>query len=227
MGPPLGVYTQTTPGRAAATGLSHTNKHRKEMEDMANDKNMELTRAELLLVPASRHWGMLLTLGILMIVLGTIGFFQPMAYTLATVVFFGALLLVAGGAGLVSAFRLDGWAGKASGILLAALFVLTGALMIMHPILSGLSLTLVAASFLIAAGAAKCWMGFSHRERRGWGWIALNGGLSILLGVLIFGGFPGSGLWIIGLFLAVELMFDGWGAVAIAFAAREVAERLK
>jgi uncharacterized membrane protein HdeD (DUF308 family) len=90
-----------------------------------------------------------------------------------------------------------------------------------------LSLTLVIAAFLIAAGAAKCWLGFTHRERHGWGWIVANGAMSILLGILIFGGFPGSGLWVIGLFLAIEMIFDGWGAVALAFAAREIDELRK
>jgi uncharacterized membrane protein HdeD (DUF308 family) len=71
------------------------------------------------------------------------------------VVFFGALLLVAGGAGIVSAFKLRGWPGMTSGVVLAGLFILTGVLMLMHPILSGLSLTLVIAAFLIAAGAAS------------------------------------------------------------------------
>ena len=194
---------------------------------MTNPSAIELTPAELLLAPASKHWGLILTLGILMIVLGTVGFFQPLAYTVATVVFFGALLLVAGGTRIVAAFKLRGWPGMVSAAVLAGLFVLTGVMMLMHPILSGLSLTLVIAAFLIAAGSAKCWLGFTHKERHGWGWIVANGATSILLGILIFGGFPGSGLWIIGLFLAIELIFDGWGAVALALAAREIDERTK
>lgn len=189
---------------------------------MANYHSSEFSRAEAILAPASKHWGLILTFGILMIVLGTIGFFQQMVYTVATVVFFGALMLVAGGAGLVSATKLNGWKGKASAILLSVLFLLTGALMILHPILTELSLTLIVAGFLLAAGASKFWMGFSHRERHGWYWIVANGVLSFLLGLLILGGFPGSGLWLLGLFLAIELIFDGWGAVALAFAAREI-----
>jgi len=191
---------------------------------MAHYTTADIARAEAVLAPAKKHWGLLLTLGILMIVLGTIGFFQPMAYTVATVVFFGALMLVAGGTGIVSAFKLEGWKGKTASILLAILFIATGALMLGHPILSGVSLTLVVAAFLFAAGVVKCWMGFAHTEQRGWGWLVGNGVLSILLGILIFAGFPGSGLWVLGLFLAIELMFDGWGVVALAFAARDVRE---
>jgi hypothetical protein len=35
-----------------------------------------------------------------MVILGTIGLFQPIAYTLATAIFFGALLLISGGVGM-------------------------------------------------------------------------------------------------------------------------------
>ena len=194
---------------------------------MSDMRNIELSAAEMILLPASKHWGMILTLGILMIVLGTVGFFQPMVYTVATVVFFGALLLVAGGTGIVAAFKLRGWPGMVSAAVLAGLFLLTGLTMLMHPALSGLSLTLVIAMFLIAAGASKCWLGFTHRERQGWIWILANGAISILLGFLILGELPGAGLWVIGLFLAIELLFDGWGALALALSAREIEEQIK
>ena len=130
------------------------------------------------------------TLGILMIVLGTLGFFQPIAYTVATAIFFGALLLVTGGAGIVAAFKLEGWKGKTGAIVLAILFLITGALMLLHPVLAALSLTLVVAAFLTASGLVKIWMGFSHREQSGWGWLVASGLLSVVLGILIYAGFP-------------------------------------
>jgi uncharacterized membrane protein HdeD (DUF308 family) len=58
--------------------------------------NAKPTLAEEVLLPARKHWALLLTLGILMVILGTIGLVQPVAYTRATTIFFGALLLVSG-----------------------------------------------------------------------------------------------------------------------------------
>jgi uncharacterized membrane protein HdeD (DUF308 family) len=176
------------------------------------------------LVPAKKHWVLLLTLGILMIVLGTLGLFQPIAYTVATTIFFGALLLVSGGTGIVAAFKLEGWKGKTAAILLAILFLITGVLMLLHPVLGALSLTLVVAAFLTASGLVKIWMGFTHREHSSWGWLVASGLLSIALGILIYADFPGSGLWVLGLFLAIELMFDGWGLVMLASAAHQAKE---
>ncbi len=180
--------------------------------------------AEAALAPAKKHWGLVLALGVLMIILGTVGFFHPVVYTIATVIVFGAMLLVGGGAGLVTAFRLEGWKGKTGAALFALLYVVTGALLLLHPLLGALSLTLVVGAFLAAAGAIKLWLGFTHREQKGWWLVVLSGLLSVLLGILIFGGFPGTGLWILGLFIAIELIFDGWAAIGFALAARDVRE---
>lgn len=179
----------------------------------------QLAMAAAVLAPVRKHWALLLTLGILMIILGTLGFFQPIAYTVATTLLFGALLLVSGGTGIVATFKLEGWKGKTGAVLLALLFLVTGALMLLHPVLGALSLTLVVAAFLTASGVVKIWMGFGHREQNGWIWLVASGLLSIALGILIYADFPGSGLWILGLFLAIELMFDGWGLVMFALAA--------
>ena len=173
---------------------------------------------------AKKHWVLLLILGIMMIIFGMIGFMQPVAYTVATTVLFGALLLVNGGAGIVTAFKLEGWKGKTAVILLALLFIATGMMLILHPVLAAISLTLLVGAFLIASGGIKAWLGVSHREHKGWGWIVASGAISFLLGILIFGGFPGSGLWLLGLFVAIELLFDGWGLVMLAIAAQAARE---
>jgi uncharacterized membrane protein HdeD (DUF308 family) len=177
--------------------------------------------ASAVLGPVKKHWVLLLALGILMVVLGVIGFYQPFVYTVATVVFFGALLLVTGGTGIVAAFKLEGWKGRTGAILLALLYLIAGALLVLHPVLGALSLTLVVAAFLVASGGVKIWMGVTHREQKGWGWIVASGLLSAVLGILIYAQFPGSGLWVLGLFLAIELLFDGWGLVMLALAAHQ------
>ena len=189
---------------------------------MTNITMTEVAEAELGL--AKKHWVLLLILGIMMIVFGMIGFMQPVAYTVATTVLFGALLLVNGGAGIVTAFKLEGWKGKTAVILLALLFIATGMMLILHPVLAAISLTLLVGAFLIASGGIKAWLGVSHREHKGWGWIVASGAISFLLGILIFGGFPGSGLWVLGLFVAIELLFDGWGLVMLAIAAHAAHE---
>jgi uncharacterized membrane protein HdeD (DUF308 family) len=52
----------------------------------------------------------------------------------------------------------------------------------------------------------------------------LSGLISILLGGMIIAKWPASGLWVIGLFVAIELIVNGWSYVFIALAARKAAK---
>ncbi|MEG0820915.1 MAG: HdeD family acid-resistance protein [Burkholderiaceae bacterium] len=180
---------------------------------------------ERILLPASRHWGLLLAWGILALVFGSIGFFQPLAYSVGVAIFFGAMLLVTGGSGLVMAWRIDGWKGKTSAIVMALFSLLAGGLMVFNPVLAAESLTLVVAAYLVAMGLTKAWLGVTHREAKGWGLIVLSGAISLALGLILFAGWPGSGLWALGLFLSIELIFDGWAAVVFAFEAHRMAKQ--
>jgi uncharacterized membrane protein HdeD (DUF308 family) len=50
----------------------------------------------------------------------------------------------------------------------------------------------------------------------GWGWQALNGALSSIMGILILSGWPVSGLWVIGLFVGIDLLVYGSAWIAQA-----------
>jgi len=42
----------------------------------------------------------------------------------------------------------------------------------------------------------------------------------VALGVMIINEWPQSGLWVIGLFVAIEMLFAGWSQIMIAIAAK-------
>jgi uncharacterized membrane protein HdeD (DUF308 family) len=80
------------------------------------------------------------------------------------------------------------------------------------------------AVFLLASGTVKVAIGIAHRKQSGWGWVVASGLLSVLLGILVLAQFAGSGLGVLGLFLAIELIFDGWGLIAVALAVHATKE---
>ncbi len=52
-------------------------------------------------------------------------------------------------------------------------------------------------------------------------WLGLIGGvISIILGFMIIMGWPASSLWVIGLFIAVDLIFYGATAIAVGLSAK-------
>jgi uncharacterized membrane protein HdeD (DUF308 family) len=53
-----------------------------------------------------------------------------------------------------------------------------------------------------------------------WSWVLLNGVVDVLLGVLILNGWPESSLWVIGLFVGIDLIFHGVGWVMLGLGVR-------
>ena len=100
------------------------------------------------------------------------------------------------------------------------LYVAVGVMTFVNPLVATASLTLLAGAALVATGVLRLVMAFQNRELPYWGWVAFSGVLSLLLGGMILAQWPGSSLWVLGTFLAIELIFQGWAAIALARAIR-------
>jgi uncharacterized membrane protein HdeD (DUF308 family) len=107
-------------------------------------------------------------------------------------------------------------------LLAGVLYAVAGVVMIANPALAAVSLTLLIAIILIVAGLFRLVVAFStplhHR-----GWLILNGVISILLGVMIWRSWPVSGLWVIGMFIGIDMIFDGWTEIMLALSVRRLA----
>lgn len=167
-----------------------------------------------------QYWGWMLALGILMLVLGVIGLYASVALTIVSVLLFGALLVAGGIAQAIEAFRATGWKSVALHIGIALLYIVGGGIALYDPVAASLSLTIVIGAMLLATGILRAIIAFQMRPVRGWGWVLFGGIMSVLLGVLIFAEWPVSGLFAIGLFVAIELLVDGWSCVFFALAAK-------
>jgi uncharacterized membrane protein HdeD (DUF308 family) len=171
-----------------------------------------------------KNWGWLLAPGISSIVLGTLGFYMTFALTLTSVLFFGILLLVGGLFQLAQAFTCKGWKAVLWHVLIGLLYVAAGIDIIYNPVRASEILTLILAGILIAVGVSRIIMAIQIRGAvDGWYWSLLSGLVSILLGGMIIAQWPASGLWVIGLFVAIELLFNGWSTIFVALAARKAA----
>lgn len=168
-------------------------------------------------------WGWLLALGVLMTALGVIGFAMLPSLTLVTVWWFGALLMIAGGAQLVDAFSEKGWGAFAMHLLIALLYIVAGGMVVWNPVMGALTLTLFVAAALVVVGVFRCIMAFQVRPAGNWWLVLLSGLLSIALGVMIYAQWPTSGFWVLGLFFAIELLSQGIAFIGLAFAAKNAA----
>jgi uncharacterized membrane protein HdeD (DUF308 family) len=168
----------------------------------------------------TKNWGWLLVLGIVFIILGTIGLGMLFALTMVSVLFFGVLMLIGGGVQFVDAFKCAGWKSVVWHVLMAILYVLGGIVVIIDPVLASVVITLILAGTITGAGIVRLIIALQHRDSKGWGWALVSGIISIVLGIMIFAKWPVSGLWIIGLFVAIEMIINGWSYIFLALAAK-------
>jgi uncharacterized membrane protein HdeD (DUF308 family) len=167
-----------------------------------------------------KHWGWLMAVGILSVVLGMIGLGMSVALTLVSVLFFGVLLAIGGAIELVQSFKARGWKSIALHVLIAVLHLAAGVIIIMDPLVASSILTLLLAGAIAGGGIARIVIAIQHRETSGWVLCLFSGLVSLVLGGLILSQWPVSGLWVIGLFVAIELIFSGFAQISLAMAAK-------
>ena len=159
----------------------------------------------------------LMGFGILSLIFGIIGTFMSTAVTLTSVLILGFFVIFGGVVFLVEAFSAPDWKGKLLNLLIALLYIVAGAVMVANPLGSAVWFTLFIAAFLIVVGIMRMVMGFQIKDEiNEWGWMVFGGVINIVLGILIYEQWPFSGLWIIGLFISVELIIQGVNAIVLA-----------
>lgn len=167
------------------------------------------------------NWGWLMFMGIALVILGVVGLYMVGTLTLASILYFGVLAVAAGVLTLIDGFKAEGWKAKLWEILIGVIYIAAGIVMMMNPGGSAAWITLFIALFLLVAGIFRIVIGFQIRnEVKGWGWTVFSGAVSIVLAFMIYAQWPISGLWVIGLFVAIEIIMQGASMISIAMAAR-------
>ncbi len=173
--------------------------------------------------PLRNQWWCFLMLGIALIVMGSICIAEPLVPSFASVVFLGFLLMAAGITQIVSAFWAGKWSGMLIHMLIGVLYVIVGYMIVDAPVINMVLITKFIAIFLIVSGAFRIISALVVRFQD-WGWALLNGGVTLLLGVIINRQLPEAALWVIGLFIGIEMIFNGWAWVMLAFGLRAAAK---
>jgi uncharacterized membrane protein HdeD (DUF308 family) len=165
--------------------------------------------------------GWFLALGIIMIILGAFALGSSMMVTLFSMLFLGWLLLFTGVYEAVQSFWERHWGGFFLHLALGILYVVVGLMLVARPGVGALALTLLMAMFFMVAGIFRIIMALAMRFPQ-WGWMLFNGIVTLILGVLIWAQWPVSALWIIGLFIGIDLIFTGCAWVMLSLAAGRV-----
>jgi len=162
-----------------------------------------------------QYWGWFVAFGIGLLLLGIAAVVRSVTATVVSMLFFGFLLLMASGIEIAQAIMVGHWAGFFQHLLAAVLFGVAGLLLVAKPVVSAEVATLFMTMFFMIGGLFQL-IASVALHLPGWGWGAADGIIAFVLGVLVLAQWPASGLWVIGLFIGIDLIFYGCAWIALA-----------
>jgi len=167
------------------------------------------------------HWLWFFVWGLLLVILGIVALTYTTITTLLSVIVLGFIIFASGIVVIMDSFTF--WRGKSRAFflhfLMGVLYVLVGLFLMATPVWASMSLTLLLGVFYVVVGCSRLFTTFSKRTLyRGWGFF--NGFVALLLGILILMQWPASGLFMIGIFIGIDLIFLGVAYLATAMTGR-------
>jgi len=150
------------------------------------------------------HW-----IGVVLIVAGVLACLAPLITAFFIAMTIGAVFTAVGVLEIFAWFQLAERKGHGSQLLQGSLFALAGLTMLLYPGLNMAILSLVLTIYFGVAGFSRVSAAMQIRPREGWGFVMFDGVLSLILGGLLFAGWPLTGIWAIGVFTGIKLIFAG------------------
>jgi uncharacterized membrane protein HdeD (DUF308 family) len=164
------------------------------------------------------HWPALLVEGVALILFGSLALLIPPLITLGISTALGWLFVSAGTGALV----FYAWGRTAPGfrslLFAAVLSVIAGIALLLRPLSSAISLTVILIVFFALSGVAK----FCYPLERSQylssysGWIRASGVIDVILAGLMFVGLPEIAIWAPGLLLGANTVLGGIALIVVA-----------
>jgi uncharacterized membrane protein HdeD (DUF308 family) len=158
--------------------------------------------------------------GIVTFVCGILAIILPLTFSFGIALIIGCLVLVAAIAHLFFAFETRSIDGFLWQMLVSVLYGVAAICLLVNPLLSVLSLTLVLAIFLLLEGILELALYFVLRRFRHSVWVLIDGIGTLILGILMVMQWPPATPEIIGTLIGISLMLSAVSRVALSLAVR-------
>jgi uncharacterized membrane protein HdeD (DUF308 family) len=172
------------------------------------------------LEPLRAKSGWIVALGVIYVIAGIIALGSVVMATVASVFVVGIMMLIAGVAEVINAFQIKSWGRFLFWLLLGLLYIVAGFTTFENPLLAAALLTLILGVVLVASGIMRIILAFSVQAGMPWIWIAVSGVITLLLGLIILAHWPVSSLYVLGLFLGIDLVIAGAGWIGLGLGLR-------
>jgi uncharacterized membrane protein HdeD (DUF308 family) len=172
------------------------------------------------LEPLRAKSGWIVALGVVYLIAGIIALGSVVMATVVSVFIVGIMMLIAGVAEVINAFQIKSWGKFLLWLALGALYIVAGFITFENPLLAAALLTLLLGFTLIASGVMRIMLSLSMMHGTPWGWVLFSGAVTLAIGLIILVHWPVSSLYILGIFLGVDLVFAGVAWIGIGLGLR-------
>ena len=166
------------------------------------------------------RWGWFATLGALFILLGAIAFGSLVTATIASVLANGVVMVLAGIAEIGIGLHMKNWSRLVLLCVAGALLLIAGVFCLTNPQLAVDPLTLALGAVLCATGLVRIYVASQMGQDAPWQIAIFSGFVTFFLGVIILAHWPVDRWYVLGLFLAIDLVFYGIALLGLAYQLR-------
>ena len=174
-----------------------------------------LSQADI--APLRAKWGWIAALGVVYLIAGFVALGSILMATVASVLLVGIMMIVAGVAEIINAFQHKSWGKFLVWALLGVLYIVAGFVAFENPLFAAAVLTLILGGALVASGMVRVFLALSMKRERPWVWLLASSVVTMLLGLLILAHWPFSSVYILGLFLGLDLVMAGAAWIGFGF----------
>lgn len=192
---------------------------------MTPDLQPNLQPLDVNAVKKSTAWVIVLSIGL--IILGVLSIFMPAIASAFFTSFMGWIALISGIVMIIQSFQSKPIRGFWLNLLIGIFYVIAGIYILFNLGAAVLALTFAFGVLFIVEGIATTIMAFTGRAGHHMSWlVALNGVVTLILGIMVINRFPSSALWLIGLYVGISLLMSGISLLVAALAVRRSAPRV-
>ena len=162
--------------------------------------------------------------GVIAIILGMLSMMAPGLTGFSVALLLGIIVLIAGIVRIIWAFKADTFGKRLIRMVIGGLTLACGVLLLANPLFASGVLTILLTLYFIIDGIFEIIVAVQRRPLEGWGWLLFGGIVSVLLGLLIWGQYPLSGAWAMGILIGIKLFMIGLIMVTGGAAVRNLAK---
>lgn len=175
-------------------------------------------------IKKSTSW--VIALSIALIILGIAAIVLPGLASAFFTLMIGWITLISGGVMIVQSFQSKPLRGFWLNLLTGIFYAIAGCYILFNVGSAVLALTLAFGVLFVVEGIYTIIMAFTNRAGHRMSWlVAVNGIVTLILGIMVLNRFPNSAIWLIGLYVGISLLMSGISLLAAAIAVRQSVTR--